>query len=378
MGPPAGLCGSAMAKKRQASGGAEPPRQVPRKPVTSYEVAKAAGVSQSAVSRTFSQRGYVSQETRQRVHKAAKELGFKPNAIARSLITQRSRIIAVVMADLQYSFYLSILHQLSKAIRAAGYQVLLISIPSSDEIDDYMPDVIAYRVDGIIIASALLSTKAARLCRDRDIPVVLINRQVTDRGFSSVSADNLFAGRLAAETLAEAGCRRLAFVAGQRETSTSLDREAGFFARTAELGGKRPLRRDGFFTYDGGYRAARDLMRLKGPPDGIFCASDIMAMGALDALRYELGLKVGEDVSVIGCIDAAEAAWKSFELTTIAVDSAAMSTRAVDLLIEQIERPGTAARRESLPVRLVRRKTVRPPKSPASAPQARRDEPTIA
>ncbi len=363
-----------MARKKRGSGDAK----ASRKPVTSYEVAEAAGVSQSAVSRTFSERGYVSQETRKRVQAAARRLGFKPNAIARSLITQRSRIIAVVMADLHYSFSVSILHQVCRAVRAAGYQALLISVPSSEEIDDYMPDVIAYRVDGIIITSALLSTKAARLCRDRDIPVVLINRQVTDSGFSSVSADNVLAGRLAAETLAEAGCRRLAFVAGLRETSTSLDREAGFFARAAELGKKRPLRRDGFFTYDGGYRAARDLMRLKGSPDGIFCASDIMAMGAVDALRYDLGLKVGEDVSIIGCIDAAEAAWKSFELTTIAVDSAAMSARAVDLLVEQIDKHDMAPRRESLPVRLVRRKTVRPPKSVASGPRARRGEPTIA
>ena len=344
-----------MPKKKQGSGGAKGPR----KPPTSYEVAAAAGVSQSAVSRTFSERGYVSEETRRRVRAAAKKLGFKPNAIARSLITQRSRIIAVVMADLQYSFSISILHQVCRAVREAGYQALLISVPSSEEIDDYMPDVVAYRVDGIIITSALLSTEAARLCRESGIPAVLINRQVKGRGFSSVSADNLSAGRLAADTLAEAGCRRLAFVAGQPDTSTSLDRETGFFDRAAELGRKRPLRRDGFFTYDGGYRAAKDLMRLKAPPDGLFCASDIMAMGALDALRYDLGLEVGGDVSVIGCIDAAEAAWKSFELTTIAVDSAAMSARAVDLLVEQIERPDTAPRRETVPVQLVRRKSVR-------------------
>lgn len=332
-----------------------------RKHVTSYDVAAAAGVSQSAVSRVFSERGYASQAMRARVHEAAEKLGFRPNAIARSLITRRSQIIAVVIADLQYSFYLSILHRLCHELRSGGYQALLFSVPSSEDIDDFMPDVIAYQVDGVILASSRLASRSARLCRDAGVPVVLINRYLSDTAFSAISADNLYAGRLAADFLLAGGHERLAFISGLEDTSTSADRERGFFERVKHLGGRRPLRRKGNFTYDGGSAAALDLIRLDRRPDAIFCASDIMAMGAMDAIRYETGLRVPEDVSIVGFNDAAEASWKGFELTTITSSAEEMSRRAVGMLEELMEDPERSPTREFIKGRLVIRKSARLP-----------------
>lgn len=336
-----------------------------RKLVTSYDVAEAAGVSQSAVSRVFSERGYASPAMRERVHEAAQKLGFRPNAIARSLITRRSQIVAVVIADLQYSFYLSILHRLCHELRSGGYQALLFSVPSSEDIDDFMPDVMAYQVDGVILASSRLSSRSARLCRDAGVPVVLINRYLSDSAFSAISADNLYAGRLAADFLLAGGHERPAFISGLEDTSTSVDRERGFFERVKRLGGRRPLRRKGFFTYDGGYAAALDLMRLGRRPDAIFCASDIMAMGAMDAIRYEAGLRVPEDVSIVGFNNAAEAAWKGFELTTITSSTEEMSRRAVGMLEELLENPELEPTREFIKGRLVIRKSARLPADPA-------------
>ena len=153
---------------RKGTGGRERERQRHRA-VTSYDVAAEAGVSQSAVSRTFSNRGYVSQATRKRVMDAASKLGFQPNAIARSLITRQSKIVAVVMSELRYSFYVALLHELCHAVRSAGYQVMLTSIPDTGGIDDIMPDVLAYRADGVIMTAAGLSTKATRICREAGV-----------------------------------------------------------------------------------------------------------------------------------------------------------------------------------------------------------------
>ncbi len=334
-----------------------------QKRVTSYDVAKAAGVSQSAVSRTFSKGGYASEETRKRVLAAAQKLGFAPNAIARSLITQRSQIIAIIVADLQYSFYVTLLHRLCDVVREAGYQVQLISTPDSEDIEKFIPDIIAYRADGAIIASTRLSSNAADLCKEAGIPVVLVNRYVEDANFSSVAADNVHAGRIAAEFLISAGHRRLAFVAGLADTSTSRDREQGFFQRAAELGAPKPLRREGNFTYEGGHQAALELMALKRAPDAFFCASDIMAMGAMDALRYELGLRVGEDVSVIGFNNADMAAWQSYQLTSITSDAEAMSKRAIEILEAEITGGDVTPHREFMKGYLVVRQSARIPES---------------
>lgn len=335
--------------------------------VTSYDVAAEAGVSQSAVSRTFSNRGYVSEATRKRVMEAANKLGFHPNAIARSLITRQSKIVAVVMSELRYSFYVALLHELCHAVRSAGYQVLLTSIPEGEEVDDIMPDVLAYRAAGVIMTGVGLSSRATGVCREAGVPLVMVNRYVSDRSFCAVSADNEDGGRRVAQFLLAGGHQRLAFVAGLETASTSVDRERGFFDGAAEAGTRHPLRAKGHFTYDGGRAAAVELMRSASPPDAIFCASDIMAMGAMDALRYELGLRVPEDVSVVGFINAAESAWNSYRLTTVSVDVERMCRQSVAMLAELMEDPDLEPRRDLIKGELILRSSARLPRGFAHA-----------
>lgn len=332
--------------------------------VTSYEVAKAAGVSQSAVSRTFSRNGYVSPATRERVLAAAGRLGFSPNALARSLITRRSRLIGVVIAELRYSFHVTLLHQLCAAVRDAGFQTLLVSVPDSANLDASVQSVIDYQVDGVIIASVRLSSRSSQLCERANIPLVLINRHVADRGFHAIGADNEEAGRLAARRLLSADHRRFAFIAGIPDTSTSIDRERGFLETVFASGLPNPAVRTGHFTYDGGHSAALDLMADTDRPDAIFCASDIMAIGAMDAIRRDLGLRVPDDVSVIGFNDADVASWKSYALTTFAVDVGMMCRRAVDLLAGLVDDPDQQPLQETVSVSLVERQSVRPPVTP--------------
>jgi len=310
-------------------------KQKKNKAVTSYDVAKLAGVSQSAVSRVFSQKGYVSETVKAKVEEAATELGFRPNRLARSLITGKSKLIAVIVADLYYSFYVSILHQLNAHIRSAGYQVMLFSIPSSEDLDSVSADVLDYQVDGVILTSARLSTKVVDSFKAANIPVVTMVRTVDDPEISSVTADNYAAGKTVASFLIEGRHNRYAFIGGVKETSTSRDREAGFI----ETINQDVLVRYGNFSYDGGYQAALDLMQDKTPPDAFFCASDIMAMGAMDALRFDLELRAVDDFSIVGFNNAAETAWRTYDLTTINSSPALMCERAIKVLTKQIEKP---------------------------------------
>ena len=328
-----------------------------RKAPTSYDVARLAGVSQSAVSRAFSNNGYVSPAARKKIAAASKKLGFRPNALARGLITRRSRLVAVVVADLYYSFYVAILHQLNGALRASGFQALLFSIPSGDDIDAMIADVLAYQVDGVVMNSVRLSSRAPAICRDAGVPVVAMNRIVDDPAVSAVATDNLGAGRMVGEFLRAGGHKRYGFIAGLQDTSTSRDRQAGFRAAL----GRAPLVARGGFTYDGGHSAALDLMARRNPPDAIFCASDIMAMGAMDALRFELGLTPGRDVSVVGFNNAAETAWRTYDLTSVTASAEELSQRAVEILAALIDDPACEPRRELLPGHLMVRSSARLP-----------------
>lgn len=327
--------------------------------VTSYDVAKLAGVSQSAVSRVFSQKGYVSEAVKIKVEEAATQLGFRPNRLARSLITGNSKLIAVIVADLYYSFYVSILHQLNAHIRTAGYQVMLFSIPSSQDLDSISADVLDYKVDGIILTSARLSTKAVESFKAAKIPVVTMVRSVDDPDISSVTADNYSAGKKVASFLMESNHKHYAFIGGVKETSTSRDREKGFVDTLK----KKPLIAYGNFSYDGGYQAALKLMQEKRPPDAFFCASDIMAMGAMDALRFELGLQPIKDFSIVGFNNTAETAWKTYDLTTINSSPAFMCERAIQVLTEQISTSESEVIHERLPAELVIRSSARVPES---------------
>jgi DNA-binding LacI/PurR family transcriptional regulator len=200
--------------------------------VTSQHVARLAQVSQSAVSRTYTLGASVSNDTRARVMDAARQLGYRPNAIARSLITKRSRIIGVVMSQLDNQFYPLVLEKLSQRLRRDGYHVLLF-ITAHDEPDGVLAEILQYQVDGIIMASTVLSSALARDCARAGSPVVLFNRMTKrvpneDHPTSAVTSDNEAGGRMAARHLYAGGHQRIAYIAGLEESSTNQDRERGF------------------------------------------------------------------------------------------------------------------------------------------------------
>jgi DNA-binding LacI/PurR family transcriptional regulator len=339
-------------------------------PATAQEVARLADVSQSAVSRAFTPGASVSQATRERVMAAAKTLGYRPNALARSLITRRSHIVALVMGYLQNQFYPLVIEKLSQLLQREGYHVLMF-IADGDETDGVLQDILQYQVDAIVIASAMLSEDLARQCSDSGVPVVLFNR-LPDVGAAgrqrtiSVTSDNYRGGRLVAELLLARGHRRIAYLAGLENSSTNLERERGFVDGLAAAGQTVWTRAVGHYSFERAQEATRSLFSGQERPDALFAANDHMAIAALDVLRHTLGLNVPEDVSVVGFDDVPQAAWAGYGLTTVVQDVPAMVEATVQLLKERMN-DSAPARSIVIDCQLVERSSVRP-----AAPAARR------
>ncbi len=334
-----------------------------QKPVTLRDVAQLAGVSQSAVSRTFTPGASVASETRIRVQDAARLLGYRPNAIARTLTTRRSRMIGVVVSYLQNQFYPVVIEKLSQALRHHGYQVLLFVSDCNEsgrpDLDDKLLDVMQYQVDGLVLVSVTMSLALARDCQAAGVPVVLFNCEAPVRGVSSVASDNVEGGRLAARALINAGCRRLAYIAGVETAFTQIDRENGFLQVLGEAGLSLFGRTVGNYSYDGARRATRELCAVDLRPDGIFVANDQMAFAVMDTIRSEFGLRVPQDIAIVGFDNVPQSAWAAYGLTTVEQDAGKMVQETVELLLQAIDSCNQTVVREALvPVRLIQRQTV--------------------
>ena len=325
---------------------------------TSTEVARLAGVSQATVSRVFSANNMVAQETTERVVRAAQQLGYKPNAIARSLITRRTDMIGIVMAEITSPFYPYVLEKFTQRLHTLGKRVLLFTTGPDDDVDSVLPDILRYQVDGLIVANAMLSSTIVSECVRLGTPLLLFNRYVRGAEAGAVSCDNVAGGQMVADLLLAAGHRRLAYITGKQNTSTNLDRERGFTDRLREHGYGPPLREPGEYTYQSGYDAAKRLLERAEPPDAIFCANDITALGALDAAR-DGGVKIPDQVSIIGFDDIPAASWTAYNLTTIRQPVNSMIDISVRLLLERIASPEIEPTITFVPGKLVQRQSAR-------------------
>ena len=311
--------------------------------VTSLDVARRAGVSQSAVSRVYTPGASVSAKTAAKVRTAAAELGYRPNVLARSLITGKSRIIGLVVAYLDNYFYPDVLEKLSNRLQAEGYHVLIfMASQTAGNIDRVLEEILDYQVDGIVMASVAMSSDLAARCRAAGVPVVLFNRTQDDEGLSTVSTDNHAGGRVIAEHLLKADPGRIGYIAGWEGASTQRDREAGF---REGLNAAPDLREVGDFHMDRARDAARRMFGRDDPPDAVFVANDHMAYAAMDVMRSELGIRIPEDIAVAGFDDAAPSAWPAYDLTTVRQRANVMVEETVTTLLTTIDDPAAPPRR---------------------------------
>lgn len=330
--------------------------------ITASDVARRAGVSRSAVSRVFTPGASASPETARKVRSAATALGYRPNALARSLITGRSRIIGLVVAYLENFFYPQALEKLSNALQAEGYHVLVF-LASQDRgnIDDVVDEILDYQVAGIIAASVAMTSDLAVRCRAAGVPVVLFNRGQDIEGVACVTSDNAAGGRMLARFLVAGGHERIGYIAGWEGASTQRDREAGFREGLADAGMVLHAREVGNFDAETARRAARAMFNPRTRPDAVFVANDHMAFAVMDVLRFELGLSVPGDVSVVGFDDVPPAAWPAYALTTIRQRANLMVEKTVEILLQQVATPTAEAVSATIDAPLVIRRSARIP-----------------
>jgi DNA-binding LacI/PurR family transcriptional regulator len=296
-------------------------------------------VAASTVSRALKNDPRVASETRERIAQLALEAGYTPNALARTLSGGQSGLVGLVLGPVQNPFYAELLAE-AVAQTAAREQRLLIVHAGPGPIEDRTSEaLLQYQVDGCLIASAELSSRAAAVCAARGVPIVMVNR-VARLHASAVTCDNFSGGQEVADFLMAGGHRRFGIVLGTEGASTSDDRDAGYSAGLAAQGAEVSLRIPGGSTYDGGYAAGRRIGVLgrQERPDAVFAVNDIMAMGLMDGLR-QAGLDVPGDVSVVGFDNVGPSARTIYNLTTVAQPLSIMLCRGLELLAGRIADP---------------------------------------
>lgn len=314
-----------------------------KKRVTSYDVAREAGVSQSAVSRVFRPGLSVSQKTRDKVKETAKRLGYKPNAIARMLITQSSGLVAVIVSSRANLNYPEVLTLLSLKIAKENKRVLLFTLDDADGLDNILDQLWTFQVDGVIALAAHFDHASISKFEQHRIPVVLYNREADDQSVSSVRCNHELGTKQLVDRLTEFGHTQFAVVSGPNVSDVAIERRE--FALKALM---RKNIRDvrivyGDFSYESGRSAFNELMQAKTKPTAVICGNDGMAIGVIDEARDIFGLAVPEDLSVVGFDGIGSALWHPYQLTTIKQPTLQMTEAAVDILLHQIQHQDSPA-----------------------------------
>lgn len=273
----------------------------PVKRVNSKDVAEAAGVSQSTVSRVYNESGIpVAEQKRKKVLEAAEMLGYRPSLIARSLNQQTTKIIGIVVRNFNSVFYMKALELFIRLFQNHGYTTMVFNIQGDSEVESNLKTALEYQVAGLVITSATLSSPLVEGCLRFNTPIFLFNRVSDGLKVNTVCHDNLEGGKRVAEYFFNRGHRRLVYVSGEKLSSTNRDRQEGFLSRAETLGIEDVLVVEGDYTYQSGFRAAERLIGDKVNMDGVLCASDYMAMGFYDYIRTRTSLSIPADISLIG------------------------------------------------------------------------------
>ncbi|ANW25518.1 LacI family transcriptional regulator [Vibrio coralliilyticus] len=325
--------------------------------VTSKDVAKLAGVSQSTVSRVFISGSSVSEKTKQKVYEAAKALNYRPNAFARSLTTNESKLIGLVFPDADYPIHMKTLQLISSELQKLGYSAVLIPWQVDDKENHSIPNIFQYRVDGVIAASATFNKSLYEECEEFNIPIVQYARVVEGTKSSYVISDNYEAGQQAAQLLAECGVKHPVYLTGEVPTFTNAERQKGFSSEFEDLTGTLPQVVEANYDYTAALDDIRQLLKRNDRPDAVFCATDNLAMALMDVARYEFNLRIPQDLQVIGFDNIPQTEWLSYQLTTFRQDFKRLARESVKIVVDQINEQNTSMVKMMVPVKLIERST---------------------
>jgi DNA-binding LacI/PurR family transcriptional regulator len=330
-----------------------------KKRVTSYDVARVAGVSQSAVSRAFRPGLSVSDKTRAKVMKAAKKLGYKPNAIARMLITQRSGMVAVIISSISNLVYPELLSRVTDQLSARGVRVLLFTLDESSQLEDLLEQIWTFQVDGVIALTAHFDHRDIAKFEEHHIPVVLYNRQVPDHPVNTVCVDHAQGIRQLIDLLVGSGNQRFLVLSGPADSDVANERRIIALQQLANHGFDDVPVLYGDYSYQSGKDCFAEWMREHEAPDAVVCSNDTMAIGCIDQARDANGIDVPGQMSVVGFDGIHAAFWTGYELTTVRQPVNQMAKAAVDILMERVENPEAPPEKRVLAGILVRGKSAR-------------------
>ncbi|WP_149587701.1 LacI family DNA-binding transcriptional regulator [Tabrizicola flagellatus] len=331
--------------------------------VTLKEVAERAGVSRSAVSRSFTPGASVSARTRAKVEKAAAELGYAPNALASSLTTGRTKMIGLVVNNFHNPLMLEVFDLFTRGLQDRGLRPLLVNLTDATDPAATVRMLRQYSVDGVIVASSTLPPSFAEAFRKAGLPVVhAFGRAGGAPDVAVATIDNLACGRMAAETLLARGYRRLGFLGGPVAASSTEDRRAGFLAALEGVAGVEvEISHASAYAFEAG---REEMERLLSGPTGRrveawFCGDDLLAIGAMSAIRAA-GLTVPGDIGLIGLNDMEMARWPLIGLTTIRQPVADIIAAAIGMVVARIEAPDLPPEVRIFPCIVAERGTLRP------------------
>jgi LacI family transcriptional regulator len=309
-------------------------------PITLKELAARAEVHPSTISRVAnSDPGLrIAPETRQRIEALLRETEYRPNGIARGLKLRQTFVLAVVIPDITNPFFAALFRGVEDGALARGYNVLLCNTDGSPERQrSHLQSLHARRVDGVILASSVLKDPSVRWLRHQRIPHVLVNRFSDEGQDAFVGADDTLGARVATAHLAELGHRRIGHLAGKATVSTGLARRRGYLEALEEKGLSTDPRLvvEAGYTEEGGARATERLLAMEDRPSAIFAVTDMSAIGAVGAAR-RMGLRIPQDVAIVGYNDIPLASRLVPGLTTVHVPIHEFGAVAARLMLEQV------------------------------------------
>lgn len=328
------------------------------KRITIKDVAAKVGVSSQTVSRVLNQRPDVASTTREKVLQAMTDLNYRPSGIARSLRLKSTGTLGLIVPDSSNPFFAELGRAIESAAFENGYSLMLCNSDGKLEREAlYLDVLIQKQVDGLIFVAANRSSRL-HLAIHSGLPMVLVDRDIDGGAFDTVLTDNVEGGRIATSYLISLGHERIGCISGPSGLPTSKARLQGY--RRALEEHKIPFAKElvvpGDFRYQGSYRIMRRLLSLPTPPTAVFATNDLMAVGSI-ACALSSGLRVPEDISVIGFDDIPLASFLNPRLTTVSQPRSEMGKLAVTMLLERLENPNLPPRRYVLPVNLVERES---------------------
>lgn len=329
--------------------------------VTAQDVADRAGVSRSAVSRAFTPGASVSARMRKRVEDAAKALGYRPNVLASSLTTRRTKLIGLVSDNFQNPLFLDVFDLFSRGLQAREFRPLLLNLTGEFDPANAINLLRQYSVDGVIVASSTLPPGFARAFAEEGIPIVhSFGRNLVPSAVTTVGIDNMECGRMAARTLISRGYQSVGFLGGPELASSTQDRLTGF---REELAKYPSLKVTHSYAQAYSFHAGRnEMQRLMGDDalqEAYFCGDDALCVGAMSALQ-DAGLRVPNDIGLMGLNDMEMAGWQNINLTTIKQPIVDIINSSLELMFKMLEDPDHEPQALVFPCDLIERGTLKP------------------